>query len=93
MSQINSSSDSDNTEQQKNKGGRPRKESSAWRYKADGKYDHNCATEYYKKYYHEKLAYKVQCPHCLSYVGQQKLSRHQATIKCTTARENTNNNC
>ena len=38
--------------------------------------------EYFKKYYHAKVKSKVECPICLSIVGQNKIKRHQETKIC-----------
>ena len=66
----------------KNPVGRPR--TAIWRRSEDGKYNNNPLSEtYYKDYYHEKLAIKVQCPFCGSTVNKQKLkSEHQQSKKC-----------
>ena len=33
--------------------------------------------EYYKKYYQQKLAIKVQCPECLMFVAKVNLKKHK----------------
>ena len=62
--------------------GRPR--TAIWRRSEDGKYNNNPISEtYFKDYYREKLAIKVQCRFCGSTVNKQKLkSEHQLSKKC-----------
>ena len=38
--------------------------------------------DYYKNYYHGKLAEKVICDHCYRQVNRQKLKIHQQTNIC-----------
>ena len=35
--------------------------------------------DYYKKYYHQKLAVKVQCSECLMFVAKVNLKKHQTS--------------
>ena len=38
--------------------------------------------DYYKNYYHNKLAEKVTCDHCNRQVNKQKFKLHQQTKLC-----------
>ena len=61
----------------------------AWRYNEDGTYNNRPkAEDYFNKYYHEKLAVKVECPHCKKFVTKQSLGRHMNTErKCLRLRD------
>ena len=66
---------------------RGRQRYALWRWNDDGTYNNGPTSQtYFKDYYHEKLACKVECPLCKSVVGQQKLKEHQATRKCAKLR-------
>ena len=66
---------------------RGRQRYAMWRWNEDGTYNNGPSSQtYFKDYYHEKLAFKVECPLCKSVVGQQKLKDHQATRKCAKLR-------
>ena len=55
----------------------------AWRWGEGGKYNNKPTSEaYFRDYYREKLAIKVQCPLCGNMVVKQKLQRHQTTKMC-----------
>ena len=55
-----------------------------WRYKENGVYSHapKDDPDYYKRYYHEKIKLKIECPLCKRMTGAQKLSRHQESTLC-----------
>ena len=74
-------------ETQKPKQVRPKR--AAWRYNEDGTYNNRpLAEDYFNKYYHEKLAVKVECPHCKKFVTKQSLGRHMNTErKCLRLRD------
>ena len=53
------------------------------RYLDNGTYSHHPNDpEYYKKYYHLKIACPIECFLCGSIVGQQKINRHQKSKMC-----------
>ena len=65
----------------------PRCDSSSWRWGDDGTYNNGPTDpEYFKKYYHLKIACPVKCELCGRVVGQQKIKRHQATKMCANGR-------
>jgi len=90
MSSSNSENEVEKVEEVKRKVGRPIV--AHWRHNAEtGKYNNNPTDpEYYKKYYHEKLSVKVQCPLCFREVCKMKLNRHQKFSLCLKNRKDTN---
>jgi len=54
-----------------------------WRYNEDGSYNNKPISKtYFRDYYHEKIACKVECDLCGRIVGKQKLDRHKRTNVC-----------
>ena len=49
--------------------------------------------DYYKKYYQQKLAIKIQCPECLMFVAKVNLKKHKQSSYhlrfCQTIQNNT----
>ena len=56
----------------------------AWRYNEDGTYNNKPVSEsYFRDYYREKLAIKVECPLCGKFSNKEKLKRHQRSTRCS----------
>ena len=55
-----------------------------WRYNEDGTYNNKpISNTYFRDYYREKIACKVECVLCGRMVGKQKIHLHKLTNLCT----------
>ena len=55
-----------------------------WRYNEDGTYNNKpISPTYFRDYYNEKWAIKVECPLCGKFTNKEKLKRHQRSTRCS----------
>ena len=86
MSEIIYNTNETNTPEnppEKKKRGKPI--TALWRHNEDGTYKNTplLGNEYFRKYYHEHLAIKINCELCNRQVNLQKIKRHQASRICS----------